>query len=128
MARPASLSASQSGISSTATARLWRIVWVAFLRLRLSCESERFSFSDSSNVGVGPGEKASDFFVSTSPPRLWLRVSGRDARPPSLYDGGLVRHLCSSGTKCPLLCRPRPRYLGRVGSCPRASQRRCPHS
>ena len=45
-ARPASLSSSQSGISSTATARLRRMVWVALPRLRLSCESERLSFAD----------------------------------------------------------------------------------
>src|SRR5918997_1549468 len=64
-ARPASLSSSQSGISSTATARLRRMVWVALPRLRLSCESERLSLADCSNVGVGPGENASEGFVAT---------------------------------------------------------------
>src|SRR5215208_7101591 len=39
----------------------------------MSCESERLSFADSSNVGVGPGENASYFFFSTIPPRLCLR-------------------------------------------------------
>src|SRR5215204_6563582 len=61
-----------SGLSSTATARLPLMVWVAFPRLRLSCESERLSLADSSNVGVGPREKASDGF--TAPPRSGWQV------------------------------------------------------
>src|SRR5918994_3011026 len=64
-ARPASLRSSQSGISPTASARLRRMVRVALPRLRLSCESERLSLADCSNVGVGPGENASEGFVAT---------------------------------------------------------------